>query len=295
MCVCVCEIAWPAEGVTVRQRNNPSNSDFDEMFQPSRQKLQDGLQMLGMKIKHHEGNLNLLNTQKTKLDDSILGLQDIFEKYKSSSMPKNCKADNLQPTSEEAINEQILQLKKSAAGILCQLKTYHGTQASNLSLIKDIVGIVATLGKVEDDNLSRLFSEYLGVETMLAIVCKTYEGVKALEIFDNDGCIDKSSGLHGLGASNGMALDGRFSVTCLESLRPYAGKFVLDDPQKRLDILNPRLPNGECPVGFLGFAVNMIIIDGSNLFCVIPNGYGSEKLCFIVSFHVCKYIKRGRK
>lgn len=65
----------------------------------------------------------------------------------------------------------------------------------------------------------RLFSEYLGLETMLAIVCKTYEGVKALEAYDNEGCINKTSGLHGLGASIGRTLEGRFIVICLESLR----------------------------------------------------------------------------
>jgi len=65
----------------------------------------------------------------------------------------------------------------------------------------------------------RLLSEYLGVETMLAIVCKTYEGVKALEMYDKEGCINKSYGLHGLGASIGRALDGRFLVICLEYLR----------------------------------------------------------------------------
>lgn len=54
---------------------------------------------------------------------------------------------------------------------------------------------------------------------MLAIVCKTHEGVKALEIYDSDGYIDKISGFHGLGASIGRALDGRFLVICLESLR----------------------------------------------------------------------------
>jgi hypothetical protein len=53
---------------------------------------------------------------------------------------------------------------------------------------------------------------------MLAIVCKTYEGVKALETYDNEGCINKSSGLHRLGASIGRALDGRFLVICLENL-----------------------------------------------------------------------------
>jgi hypothetical protein len=53
---------------------------------------------------------------------------------------------------------------------------------------------------------------------MLAIVCKTYEGVKALETYDKEGCINTSSGLHGLGASIGRALDGRFLVICLENL-----------------------------------------------------------------------------
>lgn len=65
----------------------------------------------------------------------------------------------------------------------------------------------------------RLFSEYLGIETMLAIVCNTYEGVKALEVYDKEGLIRKNSGLHGLGASIGRTLEGRFIVICLDNLR----------------------------------------------------------------------------
>lgn len=65
----------------------------------------------------------------------------------------------------------------------------------------------------------RLFSEYLGVETMLAIVCRTYEEVKALEMYDKEGCINKSFDLRRLGASIGRALNGRFLVICLEYLR----------------------------------------------------------------------------
>lgn len=57
------------------------------------------------------------------------------------------------------------------------------------------------------------------METVLAIVCRTYEGVKALELYDKEGYINKSCGLHGLGASIGRPLDGRFLVICLESLR----------------------------------------------------------------------------
>ena len=57
------------------------------------------------------------------------------------------------------------------------------------------------------------------METMLAFVCKTYEGVKALETYDNEGQINKDFGLHGLSASIGKELDGRFLVFCLENLR----------------------------------------------------------------------------
>lgn len=67
--------------------------------------------------------------------------------------------------------------------------------------------------------MCRILSEYLGLDTMLALVCKTYEGIKALEMYDNEGCIKKTSGLHGLGTSIGRALEGRFQVICLENLR----------------------------------------------------------------------------
>jgi hypothetical protein len=54
-----------------------------------------------------------------------------------------------------------LQHEKSGAGILCQVKTRHEEQASVLALAKDVVGIVAMLGKVEDSNLSRCFFAYM--------------------------------------------------------------------------------------------------------------------------------------
>jgi hypothetical protein len=64
-------------------------------------------------------------------------------------------------TTEEEVNKQILQHEKSGAGVLWQVKTRHGEQASLLTLIKDVVGIVAMLGKVEDANLSRCFCIYV--------------------------------------------------------------------------------------------------------------------------------------
>ncbi|KAL5567765.1 hypothetical protein UlMin_024340, partial [Ulmus minor] len=236
--------------------------------------------MIGVEIKKHEDNMKSLKSQKNKLEDSIIDLQVMLGKFNCSSTPNTEDGDHSHLQSQEAITGQILQHEKSAAGILCQLKTHRGTQASHLPFTKDVVGVVATLGKVDDDNLSRLLSEYLGEETMLAIVCKTYEGVKALEMYDNEGCIDKSCGLHGLGASTERPLEGRFLVICLENLRPYAGDFVANDSQRRLDILKPRLANGESPPGFLGFAVNMINVDITNLFCVTARGHGIRETLF---------------
>lgn len=65
----------------------------------------------------------------------------------------------------------------------------------------------------------RILSEYLGLETMLAIVCRTYECVKVLEKYDEDGMIISSAGIHGLGSSIKNSIKGRFQVLCLEDLR----------------------------------------------------------------------------
>ncbi|XP_065867910.1 protein DEFECTIVE IN MERISTEM SILENCING 3-like isoform X3 [Euphorbia lathyris] len=79
-------------------------------------KFQYDLHTAGIQIKQHEDNLKILKSQRNKLEDSILDLQ----------------------------------------GILCQLTTRHGTHAPQLGFTKDVLGIVATLGKVDDDNLSRV-------------------------------------------------------------------------------------------------------------------------------------------
>lgn len=57
--------------------------------------------------------------------------------------------------SEEETTKQILQHETSAAGIICQLTMRHGTHAPQVTFAKDVLGIVATLGKVDDDNLNR--------------------------------------------------------------------------------------------------------------------------------------------
>ncbi|CAK9151608.1 unnamed protein product [Ilex paraguariensis] len=247
-------------------------------------KLQADLQTLGLRVKQHEDNIKFLKSQKHSMDDSILDMQVALGKHHSSSLSMTENEDLSHLHREEEIVEHILRHEKSAAGILCKLNTPHETLTSDITLTKDVLGIVATLGRVDDVNLSRLLSEYLGMETMLAVVCKTYSGVKALETYEKDGSIVTGLGLHGLGASIGRPLGGRFLVICLEHLRPYVGQFIADDPQRRLDLLKPKLPNGESPPGFLGFAVNMINVDSMNQCCLMTTGHGLRETLFYSLF-----------
>lgn len=68
---------------------------------------------------------------------------------------------------------------------------------------------------------------------------------------------------------------------------------MADDPQRRLDLVKPRLPNGELPPGFIGFAVNMIILHHSHLFRVCSSGYGIRETLFYNLFsHLQVYRTR---
>ncbi|XP_020270206.1 protein DEFECTIVE IN MERISTEM SILENCING 3 [Asparagus officinalis] len=261
----------------------------------TQQKLNDDIQKLALKVKHHEDNMKFLKTQINKVDDSILDMQVDLGKHHASREAEEKRNNVSIVNTEKQTTEQILLLENTAAGVICQLKVHHGSQASKLPVTKDVLGVVSTLGKANDDNFSRLLSEFLGLETMLAIVCKTYEGVKALERYDKEGMIDKSSGLHGLGLSIGRLVDGRFRVICLEHLRPYIGELLPEDPEKRLALLKPRLSNGNCPPGFCGFAVNMISIDSMYLSCLTSSGHGLRETLFYSLFsRVQVYETRGQ-
>ncbi|KAF5795424.1 hypothetical protein HanXRQr2_Chr08g0339551 [Helianthus annuus] len=259
--------------------DNGTFSQTESVVNPSK-KIENDMMLLGKKIKQHEDNLKFLRTHKNTLDVEITDKQVTLGKYHSSSAPKVEDGDLSHMRSEEATIGNIMKHEKSAAAIYCQLKR-HRNQAAH---IKDVLGVVATLGKVKDDNLSWLLSEYLGLENMLSLVCITYDGIKALVTYDKDGSINKNSGLYGLGTAIGQPLDGRFNVICLENLRPYVGEFMPNDPQKRLDLSKPRLPNGETPAGFIGFAVNMIHIDDTNLFYLTNDGNGLRETLFYTLF-----------
>ncbi|KAG6535015.1 hypothetical protein ZIOFF_008932 [Zingiber officinale] len=90
------------------------------------QKLEEELQKLGLKIKHHEDNLKFLKAQIDGIDESILDLQVELGQYHSRAL----ETENSIVSPEKSENH-------------------------TLPLTKDVLGVVATLGKVHDDNLSR--------------------------------------------------------------------------------------------------------------------------------------------
>ncbi|KAF6153926.1 hypothetical protein GIB67_023703 [Kingdonia uniflora] len=96
-----------------------------------------------------------------------------------------------------------------------------------------------------------------------------------------------------LGPSIERHMDGRYVAIWLEELRPYVGDFVVNDPQRRLALLKPRLPTRECLHGFLGFVVNMIDLESINLSCLTINGHGLwETLFYSLFSHVQVYKTR---
>ncbi|KAL0904101.1 hypothetical protein M5K25_026175 [Dendrobium thyrsiflorum] len=254
-----------------------------ELLKALIQKDQDNSQKLAQEVKHHEDNLNYLNAHVNAIDESIHRLQgELKECYLSSMDNGNSSVSSVH--TEKQMNDQVIQLDKTAASIICEVKDRHGSMLSTLKCTKDVLGIVASLGKVCDQNLSRILSEYLGLETMLAIVCKTIDGVEALENYEKDGTVDMNAGLHGIATTIGRILNGRFLVYCLQNLRPFSGEILPDDPQKKLALMNPKLPNGKYPPGFLGFAVNMIYMDQQHLSCVTVDGRGLRETLFFSLF-----------
>ncbi|KAK8939438.1 hypothetical protein KSP40_PGU008499 [Platanthera guangdongensis] len=247
------------------------------------QKDQDNSQKLAQEVKHHEDNIKDINSHVNNIDESIHHLQGELKRCHSSSMAVEEDDTIIFTNTEKQVTDQMRQLEETAAGVICELKDRHGSMLSTLKCTKDVVGIVASLGKVADDNLSRILAEYLGMSTMLAIVCKTLDGVQALEYYE-DATIDKNVGLHGIAPTIGRILNGRFIVFCLQNLRPFNGEVLSGDSQKRLALMDPRLPNGKLPPGFLGFAVNMIHINDNHLSRATIDGRGLRETLFFTLF-----------
>lgn len=57
---------------------------------------------------------------------------------------------------------------------------------------------------------------------MMALVCKTVDGVMFIKSRASEGVRNRNSGLSGIGSSIGGSSEGRFRVICLDNLRYVA-------------------------------------------------------------------------
>ncbi|ANM68491.1 gamma-irradiation and mitomycin c induced 1 [Arabidopsis thaliana] len=159
----------------------------------------------------------------------------------------------------------------TAASVFCCLYRKAPPPRSLFLSQKGMFGVVALLGSVASTSLSRVLSEYLGKDTMLSLVCKSSQfGPKS----------DEYRKFQSEAASLGRSITNRFLVICLDATRPWRNGLVRNDPQKRLAMDNPYLPNGDPIPGFKGYAVNMIDLASEELDIQSSSGYGLRETLF---------------
>ncbi|XP_022737248.1 protein DEFECTIVE IN MERISTEM SILENCING 3-like [Durio zibethinus] len=214
--------------------------------------LESELCKYGGRIARCENQLNNLDCQKKNGESCMSGLQASLEPNLLNNL------DYL--SAKEEMMKLIEGRDDSAAAILCSL-----TQGPGMHVLEDVVGVVALLGTVCTIKLSRILAEYLGEDQMLAVVLKSYAAACAFEQYERDGEVDSN---------------GRFHVVCLEDVRPYIGEVDISDPQRKLVLPDPRLPNGNHPPGFIGYAVNMVNLDHPHIDYMTASGCGLRQTLF---------------
>ncbi|CAF2016215.1 unnamed protein product [Brassica oleracea var. botrytis] len=157
----------------------------------------------------------------------------------------------------------------TAASVFCSL--YRNAPASKSMLLskEGVFGIVALLGSVASTPLSRVLSEYLGEDTMLALVCKSSRLGPNIDPM-----------LQAEAARLERSITSRFHVLCLGATSPWTGGLVENDPQRKLAMDDPKLSDGDPIPGFIGYAVNMINLAEEELNIKTYEGHGLRETLF---------------
>ncbi|XVF10079.1 hypothetical protein REPUB_Repub07fG0152300 [Reevesia pubescens] len=229
--------------------------------------LESELCKYGERVGTWENNLKILNCRKTDIEHYMSGLQASLDPNLMNGL------DSL--STKEEMMKLIEGRGHSAAASLCSL-----AQGPQMHVAEDVVGVVALLGTVCTIKLSRILAEYLGEDQMLAIVCKSYAAARALEQYECNGEVDSTRGLYAEATALGKSISGRFHVVCLEDIRPYLGMVDVINPQKKLVLPHPRLPTGDHPPGFMGYAVNMVNLDNPHIDYMTDSGCGLRETLF---------------
>ncbi|KAF3432812.1 hypothetical protein FNV43_RR23914 [Rhamnella rubrinervis] len=262
------EIQCPwSDGKTLLVQDSPSLEKVESfMVSCVNDGKEDDIYKIGLQIGEMEKNLDKLNVDKAEIEE-------VLQKFQATIVPSLLNMSNELFTKEELM-KQIESIGNSAAAIFCQLSREGPFRELHNHFMGDIVGLVALLGRVNSTKLSRVLSEYLGVDKMLAVVTRTFAAVGALEKYEQNGEVDRRNALYAEAAARGKTINGRFLVICLDEIRPYVGELEGSDPRKKLALENPKLADGATPRGFMGYAVNMVDLDINHLYTKTSAGHG---------------------
>ncbi|XP_060971270.1 structural maintenance of chromosomes flexible hinge domain-containing protein GMI1 isoform X4 [Cannabis sativa] len=283
--------------------------EFSMFIKNYKKVFEDDLLKFGSEIQILEDKYHQLNEEKEKIEETIKDLQGfdllaqlwflffitfwyikiVLIEYLSRSCVccEFLDSTELYPSgfvnqfsTKEEVIESIVKMGNSvAAAVLCSISKEDPFQEKENDLMKDIIGVVALLGRVRSSQLSRILAEYLGSDQMLAVVARSFETAILLEKHKQTGDVNCSHVNHEKAPLLGQSINGRFIVICFDNISPFRGS-LKSGSQRKLDLQRPYLNDGTIPKGFLGFAVNMIDFDADQLSIKNSSGNGLRETVF---------------
>ncbi|XP_058206196.1 structural maintenance of chromosomes flexible hinge domain-containing protein GMI1 isoform X2 [Rhododendron vialii] len=245
----------------------------------------------GLQVGDCEMVLKDLNAHQVELKEELSILQ--------ASLGLDSSNHSGNATGKEAVMKQIESKGDSAAAVVCRLLREVPSSEQHNNVIENTLGVVALLGTVQTIELSRVLAEYLGEDQMLAIVCKSYAAVDALENYEQNGNMDHAHNPHPEAMKFAQSINGRYVVICLEDTRSYTGKLG-SDPDRKLALPDPTLSDGNLPSGYLGYAVNLVNLESHHLQAWTNAGHSLRETLFyglfgeIQVYETREHMKRAK-
>ncbi|XP_062104327.1 structural maintenance of chromosomes flexible hinge domain-containing protein GMI1-like [Humulus lupulus] len=187
--------------------------NFSTVIENNKKVFEEDLLKIGSVVRILEEKCVKLNEEKEKIEQTMKKLQDSTELYPFG-------LEN-QLSSKEEVMENIEKMGNSAAAVLCIISRGIPFQEPKNHLMKDTIGVVALLGRVQPhcSQLSRILSEYLGADQMLVVVVRSFETVVLLERYKQTGEVDRSHAIREEAAILDKSINGRFLVICFDNIR----------------------------------------------------------------------------
>lgn len=288
-----------------RTETSPLREEYERQlkeFIDRNTKMQRKLREQGRKVKRAEEELAILKKTKKEVDDvEALWKEELkaFESEAKAITDAERDARALSPCSKSVNTApQVIELLQKqgdppgshAASVLLDAVVNDGNVFAAGGAGSDILGIVALLACVENDLLNRALVDYLGIEKMLMIVCRSEKGLKYLQKLKSERSEVDDFTLHAFARSRNRSISGTFRVLILNEASFYKRSDGLpsvdkEHPQKLLLIPDPGPKHKPCPKGYLGYAVNLLRFNPQQLECyATPAKHGLRESLFFQLF-----------